>query len=362
MADSNIPALPHTRAVALVRIRRERVLPVRGDVVVTIGSRVDPLDIVVRTSAVRHLRPVPLARYLHLSETALPKYLLKKPGDEVAARDILAAKPEFLGMLQRIYRAPGAGHIAALQGSWMAVDLADAPIELNALYRGSVVNVMPNLGVVIEAMGTLVQGVWGGGGEGYGILKQMTDAPSTILTDDKVDVGARGAILLAGAGVTEQALRRAAQEHAAGLIVGGLSPRLKGAVTALALPTLVTEGFGERPMAAPIFELLSSHLDEETSLNTVMHSRNGAVRPEIFIPLTSTSGGTSAVASPIPEAQIGARVRIVSAPRLGEIGKIVGVPTLPQTLEGGVSAWGAEIELTEGDHVFVPWENLELIG
>lgn len=361
MADSNIPALPHTRVVPLMRIRRERVLPARGDVIAAIGSRVDPLDIVARTSAVRHLRPVPLARYLRLSETALPRYLLKKPGDEVAARDILAAKPEFFGTLQRIYRAPGAGRITALQGSWMAFDLADKPVELKALYRGSVVNVMPSLGIVIEAMGTLVQGVWGGGGEGYGVLKQMTGTPSAILTDAKVDAGARGAILLAGAGVTEQALRRAAQERAAGLVVGGLSPRLRAVVTALALPTLVTEGFGERPMAAPIFELLSSHLGEETALNPVTRSRGSAVRPEIFIPVTS-SGGASAVAAPIPEAQIGARVRIVSAPRLGEIGKIAGVPTLPQTLESGVSAWGAEIELTAGDRVFVPGENLELIG
>ena len=362
MTDSLIPSLAQTRVVTLTRIRRERLLPTRGEVVATIGNRVDPLDIVARSRGRGHLRPVPVGRYLNLSETALPKYLLKKPGDEVVARDIIASKPELLGTLQRIYRAPGDGRVAAVQGTWLTVELAQAPVELTALYRGAVVNVMPSLGVVIEAVGSLMQGVWGGGGEGYGVLKKMVDGPAEILAEDKIDVSARGAVLLAGAGVTEQTLRRSAQEHAAGIIVGGLEPNLREVIAEVAMPVLVTEGFGERAMAAPIFELLAAHNGEEISLNTVTRGRGGT-RPELFIPAVSTSG---APLDPQPlsplVANIGATVRIMRAPHEGEIGKIADMPKFPQTLESGLSAWGAEIQLAGGERVFVPWQNLELIG
>ncbi len=362
MSDS-IPFLSYTSVKALTRIRRERMLPARGDVLATIGSRVDPLDVVARTNAVSHLRPIPLARYMHLNETVLDKYLLRKPGEPIVAREVIASRPELFGTLVRIYRAPGPGRVAALQGSWMALELADPPVELKALYRGSVVSVTPRVGIVIEAVGTLVQGVWGGGGEGYGVLKRMVDTPDALLEENKIDVGARGAVLLAGAGISEAAIRRAAREHAAGLIVGGLTTELKDLVEQLGLATIVTEGFGQHPMSGPIFELLAMHVGEETSLNTVTRPRGGATRPEIFVPaIDTTSKGLDAPEPVAPEAQVGAVVRILGGPHQYEIGKIKEVSKLPVILESGVSVWGAEVERATGKAVFVPWENLELIG
>jgi len=44
---------------------------------------------------------------LRVSENRLAKFMQKKPGEAVAARDIIASKPEFFGALQRVYRAPG---------------------------------------------------------------------------------------------------------------------------------------------------------------------------------------------------------------------------------------------------------------
>ncbi|HEX9076317.1 MAG TPA: hypothetical protein VF932_11095 [Anaerolineae bacterium] len=359
----NIPSLTQTRLLPLTRIRRERMLPTRGEVTLSIGSRVDPLDVVARASSEAHLYPVPLARYMHVSESALPKYLLKKSGDLVAPREIIASKPELMGTLQRIYRAPGSGRIAAIQGSWLVVELDSAPIELRALYRGNVVDLMPNRGIVIEAVGLVVQGAWGGGGEGYGVLKKVAESPSDVLAEEKVDVSARGAVLLAGAGITEQALRRAAQERVAGIIVGGLLPQLKELVETLRIPVLVTEAFGEHPIVAPIFNLLSSRNGEEATVNTATRTRGGAMRPEVFIPTLSAMGAPLEV-PPMAElaAEAGATVRVLRSPHMGAVGKIVSVPKLPQVLESGISAWGAEIELTGGEQVFVPWLNLELIG
>lgn len=359
----SIPILTQTRVTPLTRIRRERVLPVPGQVTATIGSRVDPLDSIGQTAGEGHLRPVPLARYMHLAESALPNYLLKRPGDEVAAREIIASRPELFGTLQRIYRAPAAGRVVALQGDWMTIELARVPMQVKALYRGVIVNVMPRLGAVIEAFGSLVQGVWGDGGEGYGVLKKIVDAPDALIAEDKIDVTARGAILLGGAGVSEQALRRAVQERAAGLVVGGMAPELQELVATLGLPTLVTEGFGEHAMAAPIFDLLAAHDGEECCLNSATRVRGGTARPEVFVPAISPAGAAAdSLPSPILTAQPGATVRITFGARKGGVGKITEIPKMPQALESGVSAWGAEIDLGGGERVFVPWQNLELIG
>lgn len=357
MADSFIPTLAQTRLLKLARIRRERLLPVRGEVVVSMGGRVGSLDIVARADIGR-LRPVPLARYLRATEAALPKYMLKKTGDPVEEREIVASKPELFGTLRRIYRAPGAGRIGALQGAWLTIELMETPFELKALYRGTVLNVTPRLGVVIEATGALVQGVWGAGGEGYGVLKKVVDAPDGVLTVDKVDITTRGLVLLAGAGATEDAMRAAAQEHAAGVIVGGLAPHLRQVAQELKLPTIVTDGLGEQAMSAPIFELLASHDGEETVVNTFAGARNA--RPEVFIPILAA--GNTVTPPPTLVAEVGTQVRILSGSYLGQMGKIHLVPTMPHTLESGISSWGAEIEFADGDHQFVPWENLELIG
>jgi hypothetical protein len=360
MPDVFIPALSQTRVLPLARIRRERRLPTRGTVLAQSGARVSSLDVVAKSNTVGHLRAVPLARYLRTPEANLPKYLLKKPGDEIQARQVIASKPELFGTLQRLYRAPASGRIAAVQGAWLAMDLVDQPFELQALYRGGVVSVIPNLGVVIEATGALAQGIWGAGGTCYGVLKLMVDSPSAVLAEDQIDLSVRGTILVAGAGVTEEALRRAAQERAIGLIVGGLALHLRDLVTRLALPIVITEGWGERAMAAPIFELLRSRNDAEAVVNASSGAR-GAARPDVFIPVLPT-GGAPIGPPPTLVAEVGAPVRLVSGAHLGETGKIAQVPAAPAALESGVLAWGAQVELISGSRLFVPWENLELIG
>jgi hypothetical protein len=360
MPEAYIPSLLQTRVLKLVRIRRERMLPTRGTVMMQTGNRVGSLDIVARAESVGHLRSVPLARYLHVAEKDLAKYLVKQPGDQIQAREIIASKPEFLGTLRRIYRAPSNGKITALQGAWLTMDLIDEPFELKALYRGTIINVMPRQGVVIEATGAWIQGVWGTGGESFGVLKKMVDAPDQVLTDDKIDLSARGVILIAGAGVTEATIQRAVQERAAGLIVGGLQPHLRQVAKNLGLTTIVTEGLGERAMSAPMFDLLTSHNGDEAVLNTFDDLR-GMTRPEIFIPVLVTAGSSdSAMPPPALIADVGSPVRIAAGAHRGEIGKIVDMPAMPRTLESGVQAWGAEVQVSE-EHFFVPWDNLELI-
>jgi hypothetical protein len=60
-------------------------------------------------------------------------------------------------------------------------------------------------------------------------------------------------------------------------------------------------------------------------------------------------------------AQVGARVRIIQGSSCAGLGKVVEIAQAPRILESGISAWGAEVELSTGERIFLPWENLELI-
>lgn len=353
------PIVSQRRSLPLVRVERERVLPFTGDVMVGEGTQVDGLDMVARSSSIGHLRPIPLARYLQVKEAAIKKHLLKQPGEVIEEHEIIASKPEYFGTLQRIYRAPSNGRIASLEGTWMALDLSDEPFSLQALYRGTINKVLPRRGVIIEAVGALVQCAWGAG-EAFGVLKPIVDAPSVMLMENMIDVSARGAILLAGKGVSDAAIRRAVKEHAAGLIVGGLRPQQKEMVISLNLPTLLTEGFGEYAMSEPTFQLLLSHTGEETVLNGSV--RASEMHPEAFVPAKSILIEADEAAAPVRlTAQLGASVRAIAEPHMSALGKIAAMVPTSQTLEHGLSTRVAEIEFDSGERAFVPWENLELV-
>ncbi|MGE5140550.1 MAG: hypothetical protein ACM3JD_13875 [Rudaea sp.] len=361
------PSLPETRVAPEVRVRRERLLPVRGEVATAVGSRLEPLDVIARAVPPRARRAISLTRVLGVREADVPRRLKKLAGDSVQAREIIIARPINLGLQQLVYRAPGAGQIVSIKGSWLVLDLDGMPVDLKALYRGSVVSVTPRLGATIEAQGALVQGIWGSGKEGYGVIKPLAKTPDQIAGAESLDVETRGAILVAGAGIGEDAMRRADSLHAGGLITGSLDPRLIPVAQALEMPVLVTEGFGRAPMSVPIFELLISCAGQEASVNATKPVRGDSRRPEVFIPLVTRPGEAGTAREPAPlTAEPGARVRVLCEPYLGRVG------VLPQELlvkwiadESGLRLPSVQIELQdagETESVLIPLTDLELIG
>lgn len=365
---SFIPELPATRIAPFTRIERERRLPVPGDVTTSRGTRVDALDVIARAKPPKVRRALSLTRVLGVREADVPRHLVKQIGDTVDARDIIISKPINLGLQQLVYRAPDAGQITTIQGSWMILDVQGDALELPALYRGTVLKIVPGYGAVIRAQGALIQAVWSSGKENYGVLKVMAHTPDDKLGPEGVDMSARGAILMAGAGVTEAALRRADTMQAHGIITGGFDPRLREYAETLKLTIIVTEGFGRIPMSAPIFEWLTALNGQEAAVTSpsAVAARRGE-RPEIFVPLVA--GRLQHLDSPTELNQLqvkpGARVRALLEPELGRIGvlprelDLVWVPT-----PGGVQLPGVEIEWQDapGEHATIAWANLELIG
>lgn len=363
-----IPQLPETRLANFVRIRRERKLPIPGEVSAAIGLRIGAQDVLARAYPPKQRRALSLTRVLGVREADVPKRLLKQVGDPVEAREIIIAKPISLGVQRLVYRAPEAGQIAAIQGSWMILDVYGPPFDVPALYRGTIMSVTPREGGVIEAQGALVQGAWGSGQEAVGVIKWFGKSPDAILDADVLEADTRGSILIAGGGVTRAALERAHELRAAGIVVGSLAGELHTRATELSVPVIVTEGFGAKPMSAPVFELLNALNGQEAAINARYQPRGrNAARPELFVPLVVSRMQQSdqTAEAKRPEVAPNARVRGICEPNLGRVG------TLPNEFvlrwlptEAGTQLPGVDIEWNDapGEHETAPWTNLELIG
>ena len=350
-----------TQTIPLTVIKRERLLPVRGEVLANMGARVEPLDVVARASLGGELHVVDVGKTLSVKSEDLDKYLLKAVRDTVEEGEAIAAKGGGLIPLRRVCRSPVAGRIVAIGNGQVVLESRVETSELHAHFRGTVVSVMPSLGVVIETVGAVVQGVWGAGGEAQGVLKMLAEDPKEKLVAEAIDVGCHGSIIVGGSSVDEEALEQAEQMQVRGIVVGSIGADWRERASDLPFPVIATEGMGQVPMASVIFELLRSNAGREASISGVTRLRGGTVRPEIIIPLHERG------ATPPPQQlggalEVGVQVRVIRQPYLGSVGQVVSLPSQPRAVDSGTRLRGAEVELEEKGRVFVPYANLELIG
>jgi len=342
------------RVISYTTIRRERLLPVRGEVLVNPGEKVAPPEIVAQAKVPTDFRVVDVGRALGL-QAPLPTKVRADVGKEVKKGDILGQCR--IGLSRRVCRSPVDGTVIAILGERMLLELPPRILELPASLPGQVVNVIPNFGVVIETSGALIEGRWGTGGETFGVLRMLVDRADEVLTADRMGIELEGCIVVGGSGVEPEALKQATRHKVRGLIVGGLPVELWAAPPAL--PIVVTEGLGSRPMAPPIFELLSAHNGSEVFLSGRVQLRDGALPPEIIIPY-SRAKATQPEQKEQP-LQVGQRVRILRSPYLGAVGQVVNLPRRLQRVDSDAWLPVAEVSLSYGEKVFVPLANLEVL-
>jgi hypothetical protein len=242
----------------------------------------------------------------------------------------------------------------------MLIEPDPTTFELRAHMLGQVTNVMPDLGVVISAVGAWIQGTWGSGGEAEGILKVLVDDGQKPLRPRAIDVSCHGTLVVGGRILDDQIFEPAIEAKVRGMIAGSASVDLKPRLEALPFPVVLTEGFGSSPMSEPVFSLLQANVGREAMLNADTQTRWDVKRPEVIIPLRSEKELPAEKSGPVA-LEKGMRVKIARAPYLGSVGTVTHLPALRQTVESGARLPVAEVELEAEGLVLVPLANLELI-
>ncbi len=352
--------LPETRVTPLMAIKRERLLPVRGEVLVNVGDWVEAVDIVARAALPGRPRVVDVAGSLRVSADRAAKLVCKQVGDRVEDNETLAVRKGPLGRFPRSCRAPAAGTVVGVREGMILLETDLESYELRAHLRGQVINVMPDHGVVILTSGAWIQGVWGNGQEANGVLKSIVDQPTAPLRACDLDADCQGTVVVAGSGADEQALQAAEEHKVGGLVLGSLDAALCNLVARLPFPVLVTEGMGRVSMSKPVFALLAEHDGREASVSSVTRTRWGAIRPEIIIPLLAEERPVDRSKAIEPLAP-GALVRIVREPYMGLTGRVVQMPPLARPVESGLRLHLAQVETADAGVVWAPVLNLELI-
>jgi hypothetical protein len=281
--------------------------------------------------------------------------------------------------------SPITGKIVAVDGETGYVTISPDPAvyELHATVRGLVMEVIPNFGVRIETPAAQVYGVFGLGHERSGVLRLLVTDPAEPIRAEMIDARSAYAIIIGGSGISAAALRRAVQEQVRGVIVGGVDDselrtflgwgslgawRTGGGTWQLpagnqeyGLTLVVTEGFGERPMSLPLFELLALHDRQEALIEGVTRLRGPMRRPRVVVPLSSRASGVQ-IEPPRPGLRPGTSVRLLDSAHLGQVGQVRAVSSVPRRLPSRVRTPAADITLEDGTSLLLPHADIEVLG
>jgi hypothetical protein len=356
-------------------VRKTRILPLRGEVLVKKGDYVNFDTIVARAFAPGDPEIINAAAKLGVAKVSLPLYMQKKIGDEVSEGEIIAKNIIFFGLLKRRIYAPFNGtieHISDISGR-VIVRGALIPVEVAAYIPGQVIEVMPDQGVTVETAASFIQGIFGIGGESYGEIHMAVESGDEPLTPDTISLEHKGKILVGGSYVTADAMKKAAELGVVGIVSGGIgSSGLKEflgyeigvAITGeedCGITVVATESFGEMPMAEHTFNMLKELEGKTASITGATQIRAGVLRPEIIVPAPKAAAASGSEAERDVGMMPGTRVRAIRAPYFGKLGFVRSLPPGLQRLETESMARVVEVEFDDGTRAITPRANVEII-
>lgn len=372
MAHGYTPGLRVTEATLL---RKERRLPLPGEVHVALGQRVEAGDVVASTALPGNVTTVNVARELNVQPGEVRAAMIKAEGDAVQVGEMIAETKALWGLFHSAANSPIGGTIETISDvtGQVLVRGEPIPVRLEAYIAGTVAEILGNEGVIIETTCALLQGIFGLGGETYGELVLRADGPEAVLDADALDESCAGKVVVGGSVVTGAALRRAVELGVSAIVVGGighldlddfLGYPMGVAITGhetVGLSLVITEGFGRITMARRSFELLQGREGQRASVNGATQIRAGVIRPEVVITYPEGQAPPTAAEFVSAGLRMGSSVRIIRDPNFGMIGSVVELPEAPQEIETEALVRVLVAELADGRRVIVPRANVELI-
>jgi len=373
MAHAYTPGL---KVTGKTLIKKRRILPLKGEVIVKIGDKVHPDDAVARTELPGNVEPTNVANILGVPPEDVSECMLKKIGDKVNKDEMIAKSKSFFGLFTSSCRAKIDGTIENVSSITGQVLLRGAPIpvEVKAYLEGEVTDVYPREGVEVKCWGSFVQGIFGIGGETHGEIKVVSKDNKAVLDEKDITPELKGKVIIGGSLVTAAALNKAIAVGVRGIVVGGFNDKdlrdflgydLGVAITGnedKGITLVVTEGFGQINMADHTYALLKSKEGCLACINGATQIRAGVIRPEVVIPLAEgkmgADEGTKASSHGL---EVGSPIRVIRHPYFGVIGKVTNLPSPLQKLESESMARVLEVELEDGRRAVIPRANVELL-
>lgn len=369
---------PGLKVSPYASVRKMRRLPRKGEVLVQVGDPVHPDTVVARAMLPGNMAIVKVAGQLGVDADEVEPLLRYQVGDTVQKGDLLAEVKGFLGMFKNFAHAPTGGTIetfSPVTGN-LGIREPSVPLDVTAYVEGEVVEVMPGDGCVVEARGAFIQGIFGVGGERQGTVYMAVDRPEDTLDADRITPEMAGRIVVGGALVTLDALRKASEAGVSAVVAGGIvdvdveayvGHSIGVAITGqedVVTTLIITEGFGPITMARRTFDLLRTHNGRRASVNGATQIRAGVIRPEVIIPLEAPAAAATASLNGEDGSsalEIGTPIRLIREPYFGELARVTALPPELALIPSGARVRVLEAELRDGRRAVVPRANVEII-
>ena len=372
MASAYTPGLTVSGDIV---VRRTRRLPIKGETLVQIGQSVEPDTVIARAKLPGILQTIKLSEKLGVDAKDAPDMLTLKPGDPIAKEQVIAETKGMFGFFKQKVISDYTGTVESVSevtGN-LLVREPSIPIDVNGYVKGVIADLIPDEGAIVETRCAMVQGIFGIGGERTGSVRiavkdggEVLDASHILPTDE-------GKILVGGSGVSYEALVKATEVGAKGIIAGGIKDQdlvkflgfdIGVAITgneAISITVLITEGFGFLAMAGRTFELLKSLEGQFGSLNGATQIRAGVIRPELLVPLSSATAEGHKAAQ-VFSLEIGTPIRAIREPYFGQLGHVTELPPNLEVLESGTEVRVLHAKLSDGRNVVIPRANVEIVA
>tara|TARA_B100000965_G_scaffold390220_1_gene396814 strand:+ start:1023 stop:2147 length:1125 start_codon:yes stop_codon:yes gene_type:complete len=371
MAHSYTPGL---KVLKKTLFKKERILPLKGEVLVGKGDLLSPDTVIASTNLPGNVQMLKVNNILNIEPRDVIDCLVVKEGDEVKKGDMIAETPGVFGMFKSSVDSPVDGTIESISESTGRVVVREAPIpvEVDAYVSGTVDEVIEKEGIILRSDAAFIQGIFGIAGEKRGELALVSNSASEELTAGQITKDMAGKILIGGSFLSLEAYKKAMDCKVAGIVVGGfnyydlkavLGYDLGVAITGTEkLPTalIVTEGYGSIPMSDATFNLLKSNDGNEASVNGATQIRAGVIRPEIVIPIKGATDTEDSLSKEPEGIQEGSTVRVIRSPNFGKIGTVTSLPSELNKMESETMVRVAEISI-DGKNTLIPRANLEMV-
>ena len=306
-------------------------------------------------------RVVDVAKELEIPAIVAMQRILVSVGQPVRMGQTLATDPDE----EVIAYAPIQGDVVDIQGAKVTIKRPFTRTEVGAFLAGTVAEIIPEFGAVIDTSMTRHYGVFGLGGECFGPLKVLVDSADLSVGVEKIGSSLKGCIVVVGAYASEAVLLQCKAVGVAGVITGGcdsmdlvrmleveISPGLDGR-NQLGFTVVLSEGMGDVPINDGLFARLREAQDSVVSISGTTQIRAGVIRPSIYMP-----AGEALRSENNTSLMIGTVVRCVREPWFGQKGIIVemlGLCTLPS----GIRTLCCTVEFADGLKEVVARSNLE---
>ncbi len=370
-------------------VRRLRAFPAIGEIGVGVGTDVGWDTVLGQYASRQRLRFV----RVESSDERITATVLVGEGQQVKRGEVLAYYSFLFGLGFTEYTSPCDGEIVGISQLLGQIAIKEAPVPLNSNIPGTVEAIDDALGVFVKSQGDLVYGALGAGYGRSGVLDVKAEGPGGEVRPQDLSTKETGKIIVVGKNVSQELLEACLRYRVAGVVAGSVSHRVYGwykdlterldwdeflarywarelkekdakvpAPMEISTSLVVTDGFGDIPMNADAFNLLSAHAGERAFLDGSGAFQSKAAGtdetlPCVFVPREGHAEEDSG--RQLEPLVVGDRVRVFGLVSPLLEGTVVEMGEEDITLPTGMATPGVKVQTGDGKTLWVPLFNVE---